>query len=76
MQIGTESLDNMLLRVTLCLSETIIIRNRTVYNITNMVSEISGFADLFIVFTSFILGLLYTPIKLKSELLKHMGPVE
>lgn len=41
-----------------------------------MISEISGLADLFMVFTSFVLSILYTPFQLESILLKHMGHVE
>lgn len=58
------------------LAENKIIRSRTVYSILTMVSEISGFADLLMVFTSIILGIVYTPFKLESALLEHMGHVD
>jgi hypothetical protein len=61
---------------TLKLSEAKIIRNRTVYSFLTMVSEISGFADLFVSFTCFIFGTFYSSILLETNLLNHMGPVD
>lgn len=58
------------------LSETKIIRNRTVYSVLTMISEVSGFADLLMVFTTFILSNFYSNFLLEKTLLRHMGSVE
>ncbi len=41
-----------------------------------MVSEISGLADLIMVFTTLLLGTFYTPFHFEAALLKHIGPVD
>jgi hypothetical protein len=52
------------------------IRARSVYTVITMISEISGFADLFVVFFTFLFGTFYTPLLLEHSLIKHMGPVD
>lgn len=62
--VSQQSLEGIVLDMSLKLAETKTIRNRTVYNVLTMISEVSGIADLLMVFTSLILGTLYTPFML------------
>jgi len=55
------------------LDDTKTIRSRTVYDIVTFFSEVSGFADIFFVFLTFLFGLLYTPYALEVALHEHMG---
>ena len=45
-----------------------IIRSRTVYSLITMISEVSGFADIFMVTASFLLSTLVTPYVLQANL--------
>lgn len=71
-----EPSEGKLFNIRISLADTKLIKARIVYNIITLVSEISGFADILIVFVSFVLGLIYTPRMLEAALLRHMGPVE
>jgi len=51
-----------------------VIRTRSVYNIITLISEVSGFADIFYIGIGFILGTFYTPFLLEAALQNHMGP--
>jgi len=42
------------------LDDTKVVRTRTVYNLITLVSEVSGFADIFLVIIGFSLGIMYT----------------
>lgn len=42
------------------LDDTKVVRSRTVYNLITLVSEVSGFADIFLVIMGFSLGVMYT----------------
>jgi hypothetical protein len=42
------------------LDDTKVVRTRTVYNLITLVSEVSGFADIFLVIIGFGLGVMYT----------------
>jgi len=66
----------MCIAVDLQLSDTKIIRSRTVYNVVTLISEVSGLADICFVTVTFLLGVFYTPFVLEAALLKHMGPCE
>ncbi len=55
------------------LSDTKIIRSRTVYDVITFVSEVSGFADIFFVVFTHVFALLYTPFLLEAQLHRHMG---
>jgi len=57
------------------LDDIFVKRSRTVYDVITLVSEVSGFADIFFVLITYILGVLYTPFQLESALLEHMGHV-
>jgi hypothetical protein len=57
------------------LSNKKIIKSRQVYDIITFVAEISGFADLFMVFTTIFLGTFIQPQFLEKALLEHMRPV-
>ena len=57
------------------LSNKKIIKSRQVYDIITFVAEISGFADLFMVFTTLVLGTFIQPQSLEKALLEHMRPV-
>jgi hypothetical protein len=50
------------------LSDTMIIRRRTVYDLVTLIAEVSGFADAFVVIATFFLGF-YQPVMLESALL-------
>jgi hypothetical protein len=43
------------------LEDTFVSRSRTVYDVITLVSEVSGFADIFFVVITYVLGILYTP---------------
>ena len=49
------------------------IRHRSVYDIITLISEVSGFADVLFVAASYLLGVLYTPYVVSSELFAHLG---
>jgi hypothetical protein len=57
------------------LSNKKILKSRQVYDIITFVAEISGFADLFMVFTTLVLGTFIQPQSLEKALLEHMRPV-
>jgi hypothetical protein len=57
------------------LSNKKIIKSRQVYDIVTFVAEISGFADLFMVFTTLFLGTFIQPQSLEKALLEYMKPV-
>jgi hypothetical protein len=56
------------------LSNKKILKTRQVYDIITFVAEISGFADLFIVFATFFLATFVQPQMLQAALLEHMRP--
>jgi hypothetical protein len=49
-----------------------IIRKRSVYDIVTLIAEVSGFADMFVVSASALLGIFYQPVMLESALLQYM----
>jgi len=61
--------------ITLKLSDTQVIRQRTVYNVIDLIAEVSGIADIMYVFSSSVVVYLITLRALESELVKHMGKV-
>ena len=50
------------------------LRGRTVYDIVELVSEVSGLGDIIFVSITFVFGVLYTPLLLDAALQEHMGP--
>ena len=50
------------------LSGTKIVRTRIVYNVLTLLSEVSGFADVVIVASQFLMTTLYTPYMMKYRL--------
>jgi hypothetical protein len=73
---GEKTVDGYHDAVILKLSDTKIIRQRTVYNIIDLIAEVSGIADILYVFSSTVVVYLITMRALKSELVKHMGQVK
>jgi len=63
-----------LVQVKFKLGDKKVIRTRSVYKIITLISEVSGFADIFYIGISFILGTFYTPFLLEAALHNHMGP--
>ena len=57
------------------LSEKQTVRSRTVYNFITLVSEVSGFADLLIVFSTFAMSLLFSASAFESRVIQYLGPV-
>ena len=51
------------------------IRSREVSNLVTLIAEVSGFADMFMIFGTFCLGIL-NQARMKSVLAKYMGPLE
>ena len=47
-------------QTNLFLGEIKTVRSRSVYNFIDLVAEVSGIADMFIVFTTFFISLFYT----------------
>ncbi len=62
-----------IIEIRFALEGTKFIRSRTVYDVIALISEVSGFADIFFVSATFLFGLLYTPYLLEAELHRHMG---
>jgi hypothetical protein len=58
------------------LSEIRTIRTRSVYNIVDMIAEVSGLADVLIVFSKLILSLLFTKNLLTKVLVEYIGEVQ
>jgi hypothetical protein len=58
------------------LSDTKIIRSRKVYDIISLIADISGFADVFMVFTGYFLLNFYQNQKLRGALVTQIGLVE
>jgi hypothetical protein len=67
--------DGSLLRMKLHLSDTQHIRSRVVYDLITLVSEVSGFNDLFAIGFGFLFSF-YAPVMLELSLIKHMSPVK
>ena len=63
----------MICDIFLDLSDNKIIRSRRVYHFVEFIAEVSGFADIFMVFSALILGSLYQPSMLKAYRLKHIS---
>ena len=63
-----------MIRAEFQIADTKVIRTRGVYNIITLISEVSGFADIFYVGIGFILATFYTPFLLEAALHSHMGP--
>jgi hypothetical protein len=55
------------------LSDTKVIRQRTVYTIVEFLAEVSGIADIFYVLTASFMVSFYTPKMLESERIKLFG---
>ena len=53
-----------------------IIKSRTVYSLITMIAEVSGFADLFVVASTFLLGQLHTSNLQGYSLAKHASMVK
>ena len=45
------------------------------YNIIDFIAEVSGIADIMIIFSSSIM-LYFTPKMLESEIIKHLGKIK
>jgi hypothetical protein len=48
--------------VEFSLSDKMILRERSVYDIVTLIAEVSGFADMFMVSAAFLLATLYHPM--------------
>lgn len=64
-----------LLKIEITLSEERTIRARSVYDFITLVSEVSGFADLLIVFSTFSMTLLVAPSAYESSIVSHLGQI-
>lgn len=62
--------------VNFVLSDTKIIRQRTVYNVIDLIAEVSGIADILYVFSASVVVNMITMKVLESELVKHMGKIK
>jgi hypothetical protein len=60
----------------LFLSETQVIRQRSVYTVIEFISEVSGIADILYVLTAAFMVSFYTPKMLESELVKLSGRIK
>ena len=58
------------------LSEAKYIRNRTVYNVITLISEVSGFADLLIVFWMFVMSTFYVSPLMTYDLTRGVTKVD
>ena len=47
-------------------------RSRTVYDIITLIAEVSGFADIFMITLTFLLGLFHHPKMYESALIEHL----
>ena len=58
------------------LSEIKYIRNRTVYNVITLISEVSGFADVFMVFWMFVMSRFYVSPLMTYDLTRGVAKVD
>ena len=66
----------ILFDVILTLSDKVKINGRAVYDIITLISEVSGFADLLLVTSTFMMSAsLYLVSFLESKILENLGPV-
>lgn len=63
---------NLYVSITWQLSDKKIVRNRSVYDLITLIAEVSGFADIFMVFASVFLKIAYKPTMLNLALLNHV----
>lgn len=63
------------LRGSLRLADIKFIRQRYVYNLITLVSEISGFADILFVGFGFIMATFYTPYMFETSLVSNLGRI-
>ena len=49
------------------------LKSRTVYNLIDLISEISGFADILFVIAGMFFSFYYSPRILEARLLEHVG---
>jgi hypothetical protein len=55
------------------LSDKMIIRERSVYDIVTLIAEVSGFADMFMVCAALLLKTLYQPKMLRQAIISHVS---
>ena len=67
---------NSLIGVTFLMSSEMTIKSRTVYNLIDFFSEISGFADILFVAAGIFFTFFYSPRILEARLLEHVGHCE
>ena len=57
------------------ISDTQILRSRTVYNVIDLIADVSGIADILLVFSTTIMSLLITQRAFETALVQHIGKV-
>jgi hypothetical protein len=57
------------------LTDTKLLKARYIYSLVTMISEVSGWADIFVVTLTFLLGKFYTPLCLDTSIAKKVAPV-
>lgn len=67
---------NDFIACSIMLADIKIVRSRTVYSLITLISEVSGFADVFIVGGTFLFGSFYTPFFMEVSLVKHCSPIQ
>ena len=68
--------ENVVLWQFFRLSEIKTIRNRTVYNVITLISEVSGFADILIVFWMFVMSRFYVSPLMTYDLTRGVAKVD
>lgn len=69
----TGEYEYIILKLSAKLSDTKLIRSRTAYSFITLISEVSGFADIFIVGSTFWLGTYYTSLLQKQNLSEDLN---
>jgi hypothetical protein len=64
---------NKLISMSFHLSDNIVMRSRSVYNLVDMIAEVSGLADILIIFSKAVMALLFTRRMLQSTLVRSIG---
>ena len=70
--IKTNAESQELLLLEIYLSDTKLMRSRTVYDIVTLIAEVSGFADLFVLGFGALIGNFYNPKAIDTEIFNHM----
>ena len=67
--------DDGMARLNVRLSDTKFLRQRAVYNIVDLIADVSGLADILLVFSTLIMTTLYTKRVFDMVVIKHISNI-